>query len=156
MQISPNGINLIKKNEGFRSKPYKCPGGVWTIGYGSTFYINGEKVSRYDSEISETFASELLENVVNDFAMKVDKLIKVSLNQNQFDALVSFTYNIGIGAFSKSTLLKKLNNADFDGASKEFVRWNKANGKVLKGLTKRRNDESKLFSEKYKIIWFSS
>lgn len=152
MLVSKNCINLIKKYEGFRSKPYKCPAGIWTIGYGSTFYINGEKVSEHDSEISETFASELLENVVNDFAIKIDRLIKVSVNQNQFDALVSFTYNIGIGAFSKSTLLKKLNNADFDGASKEFIRWNKANGKVLNGLVNRRNDETKLFSEKYKII----
>lgn len=152
MLVSNNCITLIKKYEGFRSKPYKCPAGIWTIGYGSTFYINGEKVSQHDSEISETFASELLENVVNDFAIKIDRLIKVSLNQNQFDALVSFTYNVGIGAFSKSTLLKKLNNADFDGASKEFKRWNKANGKVLNGLVNRRNDESKLFSEKYKIM----
>ena len=152
MLVSNNCINIVKKYEGFRSKPYKCPAGIWTIGYGSTFYINGEKVSRYDSEISETFASELLENVVNDFAIKVDRLIKVSLNQNQFDALVSFTYNVGIGAFSKSTLLKKLNTADLNGASKEFVRWNKANGKVLKGLTNRRIDEQKLFDNKFKII----
>lgn len=152
MLVSNNCINIVKKYEGFRSKPYKCPAGIWTIGYGSTFYINGEKVSRYDSEISETFASELLENVLNDFAIKVDRLIKVSLNQNQFDALVSFTYNVGIGAFSKSSLLKKLNAADLNGASKEFVRWNKANGKILNGLVNRRNDESKLFLEKYKII----
>lgn len=152
MYISSNCTYLVKKYEGFRSKPYKCPAGIPTIGYGSTFYINGEKVSMYDSEISETFASELLETVLNDFAKKVDNIIKVSLNQNQFDALVSFTYNIGIGAFTKSTLLKKLNNVDFQGASKEFVRWNKANGKVLKGLTNRRLDEQKLFENKYKII----
>ena len=152
MYISSTCTNLVKRYEGFRSKPYKCPANVWTIGYGSTFYINGEKVSQHDSEISETFASELLENVLNDFATKVDKVIKVSLNQNQFDALVSFTYNIGIGAFTKSTLLKKLNNVDFQGASNEFVRWNKANGKVLNGLTKRRIDEQKLFDNKFKII----
>lgn len=152
MYISPTCTNLVKRYEGFRSKPYKCPANVWTIGYGSTFYINGEKVSMYDSEISEIFASELLENVLNDFASKVDKVIKVSLNQNQFDALVSFTYNIGIGAFTKSTLLKKLNNADFQGASDEFVRWNKAKGKVLKGLINRRLDEQKLFDNKFKII----
>lgn len=152
MYISSNCTNLVKKYEGFRSKPYKCPAGIPTIGYGSTFYLNGEKVSMYDSEISETFASELLENVLNYFAKKVDNIIKVSLNQNQFDALVSFTYNIGIGAFTKSTLITKLNIADFQGASKEFVRWNKANGKVLKGLTNRRIDEQKLFENKYKII----
>ena len=152
MYISSSCTNLVKKYEGFRSKPYKCPANVWTIGYGSTFYLNGEKVSLHDSEISETFASELLEKVLNDFASKVDKVIKVSLNQNQFDALVSFTYNIGISAFTKSTLLTKLNNADFQGASYEFIRWNKANGKVLKGLTNRRLDEQKLFENKYKII----
>lgn len=152
MYISSTCTNLVKKYEGFRSKPYKCPAGIPTIGFGSTFYLNGEKVSMYDSEISEPFASELLEKVLNDFATKVDNIIKVSLNQNQFDALVSFTYNIGISAFSKSTLLTKLNNSDFQGASKEFVRWNKANGKVLKGLTNRRLDEQKLFENKYKII----
>lgn len=152
MIISNNCVSIVKKYEGFRSKPYKCPAGIPTIGYGSTFYINSEKVSMYDSEISETFASELLETVLNDFAKKVDNIIKVSLNQNQFDALVSFTYNIGIGAFTKSTLLKKLNNVDFQGASNEFIRWNKANGKVLKGLTNRRLDEQKLFENKYKII----
>ena len=152
MYVSSNCVNLVKKYEGFRSKPYKCPANVWTIGYGSTFYLNGEKVSMYDSEISETFASELLEKVLNDFATKVDNIIKVSLNQNQFDALVSFTYNIGISAFTKSTLLTKLNHADFQGASNEFIRWNKANGKVLKGLTNRRLDEQKLFENKYKII----
>lgn len=152
MIISNNCVSIVKEFEGFRSKPYKCSAGVATIGYGSTFYINGEKVSMYDSEISEPFASELLEKVLNDFATKVDNIIKVSLNQNQFDALVSFTYNIGIGAFTKSTLLTKLNNADFQGASNEFIRWNKANGKVLKGLTNRRLDEQKLFENKYKII----
>lgn len=152
MYISSNCTNLVKKYEGFRSKPYKCPAGIPTIGYGSTFYLNGVKVSMLDSEISDTFALELLEKTLNDFANKIDKVIKVSLNQNQFDALVSFTYNIGIGAFTKSTLITKLNNCDFQGASKEFVRWNKANGKVLKGLTNRRLDEQKLFENKYKII----
>lgn len=152
MYISSNCTNLVKKYEGFRSKPYKCPAGIPTIGYGSTFYLNGVKVSMLDSEISDTFALELLEKTLNDFANKIDKVIKVSLNQNQFDALVSFTYNIGICAFTKSTLLTKLNNCDFQGASKEFVRWNKANGKVLKGLTNRRLDEQKLFENKYKII----
>lgn len=152
MYISSNCTNLVKKYEGFRSKPYKCPAGIPTIGYGSTFYLNGVKVSMLDSEISDTFALELLEKTLNDFANKIDKVIKVSLNQNQFDALVSFTYNIGICAFTKSTLLTKLNNCDFQGASKEFVRWNNANGKVLKGLTNRRLDEQKLFENKYKII----
>lgn len=152
MYISSNCTNLVKKYEGFRSKPYKCPAGIPTIGYGSTLYLNGVKVSMLDSEISDTFALELLEKTLNDFANKIDKVIKVSLNQNQFDALVSFTYNIGICAFTKSTLLTKLNNCDFQGASKEFVRWNNANGKVLKGLTNRRLDEQKLFENKYKII----
>ncbi len=85
MYISLNCTNLVKKYEGFRSKPYKCPAGIPTIGYGSTFYLNGEKVSMHDSEISETFASELLEKVLNDFATKVDNIIKVSLNQNQYE-----------------------------------------------------------------------
>lgn len=152
MYISDNCLNIVKQFEGFRSKPYKCPAGIPTIGYGSTYYLNGEKVTMRDSAISEDFATELLEKLLNGFSINVDNLIKVSLNQNQFDALVSFTYNIGVKAFFNSTLLNKLNSADFDGASLEFSRWNKANGKILTGLTKRREAEQKLFSNKYKII----
>ena len=142
---SNNCYNLIKKYEGFSEKPYKCSAGVPTIGYGTTFYLNGNKVTMKDSPISEEVALSILFSVVEDFSKKVEKLLKVSVNQNQFDALVDFAYNLGIGNLQKSTLLKLINNKDFVGASKQFKLWNKANGKVLNGLTKRRKEEEELF-----------
>ena len=142
---SNNCYNLIKKFEGFSVKPYKCSAGVPTIGYGTTFYLNGNKVTMKDSPISEEVALSILFSVVEDFSKKVEKLLKVSVNQNQFDALVDFAYNLGIGNLQKSTLLKLINNKDFVGASKQFKLWNKANGKVLNGLTKRRKEEEELF-----------
>lgn len=142
---SNNCYNLIKKYEGFSEKPYKCSAGVPTIGYGSTFYLNGNKVTMKDSPISEEVALSILFSVVEDFSKKVEKLLNVSVNQNQFDALVDFAYNLGIGNLQKSTLLKLVNNKDFVGASKQFKLWNKANGKVLNGLTKRRKEEEELF-----------
>lgn len=142
---SENCYNLIKKYEGFSSKPYKCPAGIPTIGYGSTFYLNGSKVTMKDTPISEEVALSILFSVVEDFSKKVEKLLKVNVNQNQFDALVDFSYNLGIGNFQKSTLLKLINNKDFIGASKQFKKWNKSNGKVLNGLTNRRKEEEELF-----------
>ena len=142
---SENCYKLIKKYEGFSSKPYKCPAGIPTIGYGSTFYLNGNKVTMKDTPISEEVALSILFSVVEDFSKKVEKLLKVPVNQNQFDALVDFSYNLGIGNFQKSTLLKLINNKDFVGASKQFKKWNKSNGKVLNGLTNRRKEEEELF-----------
>lgn len=146
MQLSEKGLNLIKEFEGFRSNPYKCSAGVATIGYGSTYYRNGKKVSMSDKPISEDEANSLLAYIANkDFGEFVNKVVKVELNQNQFDALVSFAYNLGNGNLQNSTLLKKVNQKDFVGASKEFVKWNKAGGKELIGLTKRREKERDLF-----------
>lgn len=142
---SENCYKLIKKYEGFSSKPYKCPAGIPTIGYGSTFYLNGNKVTMKDTPISEEVALSILFSAVEDFSKKVEKLLKVPVNQNQFDALVDFSYNLGIGNFQKSTLLKLINNKDFIGASKQFKKWNKSNGKVLNGLTNRRKEEEELF-----------
>lgn len=142
---SENCYKLIKKYEGFSSKPYKCPAGIPTIGYGSTFYLNGNKVTMKDTPISEEVALSILFSAVEDFSKKVEKLLKVPVNQNQFDALVDFSYNLGIGNFQKSTLLKLINNKDFIGATKQFKKWNKSNGKVLNGLTNRRKEEEELF-----------
>lgn len=145
MKISENGLNLIKEFEGFSSVAYLCPAKIPTIGYGNTFYANGTKV-KLGEQISKTNALELLELVVNkDFADKIFPLIKVKVSQNQFDAMVSLAYNIGVGNFSKSTLLKKVNSGDFDGASNEFLKWNKSGGKELLGLTRRRKREHDLF-----------
>jgi lysozyme len=151
VEISTNCIELIKKYEGFRSKPYLCSAGVATIGYGSTYYKDGRKVSLKDKLISEAEASELLEYIANrDFGSKINILVNVELGQNMFDALVSFAYNVGIGNLKSSTLLKKINVLDFTGAAQEFMKWNKAGGKVLAGLTKRRAEEKALFEKDIK------
>lgn len=136
---------MIKMFEGFRAKPYKCPAGVPTIGYGSTFYSNGKKVTLKDKLITEQDATNLLTTVVTNFSSGVSKLLKIQVTQNQFDALVDFAYNVGIGNLKSSTLLKKVNAKNFSGAALEFIKWNKADGKVLPGLTKRRTAEKDLF-----------
>lgn len=146
MIVSKNGLDLIKEFESFESKPYLCPSQKATIGWGSTYYPDGKKVTLQDKEITEQKAFEILEYIANkDFGSFVNKAVKVKLNQNQFDALVSFAYNLGNGNLQQSTLLKKVNNNDFIGASLEFEKWNKAGGKVLSGLTKRRTAEKELF-----------
>ena len=146
MKISNNGINLIKHFEGLSLKPYLDVVNIPTIGWGNTFYEDGTKVTLKDKPITEERALKLLEVVVNrDFADKIFPSIKVKVSQSQFDAMVSLAYNIGVGAFLKSTLLKKVNAKDFTGASEEFLRWNKASGKEVLGLTKRREREKQLF-----------
>ena len=146
MKISNNGINLIKHFEGLSLKPYLDVVNIPTIGWGNTFYEDGTKVTLKDKPITEERALKLLEVVVNrDFADKIFPSIKVKVSQSQFDAMVSLAYNIGVGAFLKSTLLKKVNANDFTGASEEFLRWNKAGGKEVLGLTKRREREKQLF-----------
>lgn len=147
MRPSPTCINLIKQFEGFRSKPYKCSAGIPTIGYGSTFYLNGEKVTMKDSPISKEFAEDLLLATVTSFSSQINPLLTIELPQHQYDALVSFTYNVGISAFSKSTMLKLI-NAGKD-ASGEFSKWVKAGGKVVEGLKKRRELEKKCYLGQY-------
>lgn len=139
LRTSVNGISLIKQFEGFRSEAYLCPANILTIGYGHTKGVKaGQKISAQKGE-------QLLIKDLETFENNVKALVKVPLNQNQFDALVCFTFNLGANNLSNSTLLKKLNQSDFAGAALEFLKWNKAKGKVLAGLTKRREAESKLF-----------
>ena len=146
MKISENGLNLIKKFEGLSLKPYLCSAGIPTIGWGNTFYENMKKVTLQDEAITEERADSLFNFLVTtNFVNVVNRLVIVDINQNQFDALVSFVYNLGSGNFEKSTLLKKVNQSDFIGASLEFEKWNRAGGKVLNGLTKRRLSEKELF-----------
>ena len=145
MKISSRGLELIKDFEGFSSSAYLDVVNIPTIGWGNTFYEDGTKVKLGD-QISKTDALKLLEVVANrDFADKIFPSIKVKVTQSQFDAMVSLAYNIGTGAFLKSTLLKKVNAGDFAGAGEEFLRWNKANGKEVLGLTRRREREKQLF-----------
>lgn len=146
MRLSKNGIDLIAEFEGFRSKPYLDSAGVATIGYGSTFYMDNKKVTMQDEPISECDARILLVLVANKFADQVDDSVGVTLNQNQFDALVSFTYNLGIGALRRSTLLRKVNaNPKDKSIAREFERWVIAGGRVLNGLVKRRKKEAELY-----------
>ena len=145
MKISTRGLELIKDFEGFSSTSYLCPAKIWTIGWGNTFWEDGRKV-KMGEQISKEKALELLEYVANkDFSQKIYPLIKVEISQNQFDSMVSLAYNIGVGTFSKSTLLKKVNANDFKGAGDEFLKWNKSGGKPLLGLTRRRERERELF-----------
>lgn len=146
MKISNNCTDIIKKYEGFSTSPYLCPAGIPTIGYGSTHYEGGRKVLLSDDRITEQRAVELLAYEVEQECLPViERLVNVVLNQNQIDALVSFVYNVGSGNFEKSTLLKKINAKDFDGAKQEFLKWIRGGGKVLPGLEKRRKEESDLF-----------
>lgn len=146
MKISNSGLDLIKQFEGFSSTPYLCPAKIPTTGYGSTYYEDGTKVTLKDKPITEERAAQLLEFIANKtFSENINKVVKVSLNQNQFDALVSFAYNVGNKNFNWSTLLKKLNLSDYEGCSQEFGRWNQANGKILNGLVARRQKERELF-----------
>lgn len=149
MNISAVGLNLIKKYEGFFSKPYLCPAKVPTIGYGVIRYPNGRRVTLQDKPITEKEASDLLAQLLVNYENDVKRLVKKPLSQNQFDALVSFTYNLGAANLGKSTLLKKINvNPNDPSIRAEFPKWNKAAGKVLNGLTRRRNEEADLYFAK--------
>ncbi|MFP0401323.1 lysozyme [Acinetobacter nosocomialis] len=141
------GLNLIKGFEGKRLNAYDDGVGVWTIGFGTIKYPNGVRVKKGDT-CTEQQAETYLKNDLTKFEVAINKLVKVPLTQNQFDALVSLTYNIGSGAFNNSTLLKKLNKGDYQGAADQFLVWNKAGGKVMKGLVRRREAERALFLKK--------
>jgi lysozyme len=145
MVTSENGIKLIERFEGFREKPYLCSAGVPTIGIGSTRYANGVAVKLTDHPITLVQAKMLLAQTIKPFEDAVNRYVQVKINQNQFDALVCFAYNVGWQALRTSTLLKKLNVGDYIGASHEFLRWDKAGGKRLQGLINRRKAEMFLF-----------
>lgn len=148
MKVNDKGLDLIKRFEGCKLEAYLDPIKIPTIGFGATFYENGTKVKIGD-KITKERASELLEWHVSQFAIRVKDLIKVSINDNQFASLVSFAYNCGIGNLKISTLLKKVNANPFDTTIRdEFKKWNRAGGKVLAGLTTRRNAEADLYFSK--------
>lgn len=155
MHTSQKGIGLIKKHEGCKLSAYLCPAGKLTIGYGHTGKIpaviarsaNDEAIS-LNTVITQAQADELFKNDLKRFEKAVNDLVKVPLNQNQFSALVSFTFNLGAGKLSKSTLLKLLNQGKYQEASKEFEKWVFSKGKKLNGLVKRRKEERELFNGK--------
>jgi len=130
---------LIKSFEGLELEAYLCPANVWTIGYGHTKGVKkGDKITKEQAE-------KLLEEDLAFFRNGVKRLVKVALNKNQFGALVSFAYNLGLGSLESSTLLKMLNAKDYQGAADQFLRWNKSKGKVLTGLVRRREAERAVF-----------
>lgn len=134
------GIHFIKRWEGFRARAYLCPGSVLTIGYGHTRSVVPNQI------ISEHRAEELLKSDLVRFERAVNNLVTVSINQKQFDALVSFAFNCGVSAFSRSTLLRRLNEGRYDLASKEFYKWVHVGRKRLPGLVTRRREESEMFN----------
>ena len=147
MQTSDKGLALIKNSEGFRGNAYPDPatgGKPYTIGHGTTVYPSGMPVKLGD-KVTEQQADAYLRNDVKKFEAAVSNAVKVKLTRGQFDALVSFTYNVGPANMASSTLIKKLNAGDVKVAADEFLRWNKAAGKVMAGLTTRRAAERALF-----------
>ena len=147
MEVNKAGKDLIKSFEGCKLVAYKCPAMLDTIGYGSTFYEDGTKVKPGDV-ITQERANQLFELIVEDFAKKVKPLIKQNITDNNFSAIVSFAYNVGIGNLKKSTLLKKVNaNPKDETIRAEFMKWTRANNVVLKGLVRRREAEAKLYEQ---------
>ena len=144
MTVSPFGVDLICGFEGKRLTAYDDGVGVWTIGFGTTVYPNGIKVMKGDT-CTEAQAKTYMAHDLKKFEATVNKAVTVQINQNQFDALVSLAYNIGTGAFSKSTLVKKLNGNDIRGAADQFDVWVNAGGKRMQGLVNRRAKEKALF-----------
>lgn len=141
MKTSAEGVDFIKAFEGFMPYAYLCSAGVWTIGYGHTINV------KQGDTIIEEDAERLLENDLKTAEQAVTSHVTRNLTQNQFDALVSFVFNCGERAFKRSTLRKKVNAMDDVAASQQFLRWNKAGGKVVDGLTRRRNAEANMFME---------
>ena len=146
MQTSERGLEFIAKHEGLELHAYPDPGSgadPYTIGYGHT-----RGVKPGDTCTPEQ-AMEWLREDVAEAERAIERLVTVDLNQDQFDALVSFVFNLGAGNFGSSTLLKRINMGDFAGAAAEFPRWNRAAGRVMAGLTKRRHAEAALFAGEY-------
>ena len=139
MRTSQSMIDEVKKHEGWRANAYICPAGVWTIGYGHT------GTAKRGMSISKAEGERLLKKDLQVFENAIHRLVKVSLNQNQFDALVSFAYNCGAQALSQSTLLRVLNQGNYKEAANQFLRWTRGGGRVLPGLVKRRKAEKELF-----------
>mgnify|MGYP003671675529 FL=1 len=142
MNISQEGLSLIKKFEGCELEAYKCAAGVWTIGYGST------KGVKEEDTLTQEEADNLLLHEMQEYEGYINELVKAPLEQNQFDALVSWVFNLGPANLKASTMLKFLNAGDYHLIPSQIKRWNKAGGKVLEGLVRRREAEALLFEKK--------
>jgi lysozyme len=156
MKVSQKCIEQIKKDEGVRNKPYQCPALLWTVGVGHVIDPNHAKVpmadrkalpipAGWDRILTSIEIDDILRTDLNRFEAGVLRLIKVPLTQGQFDALVSFSFNVGLGNLQNSTLRMKVNRSEFEAAAEQFLVWTKAGGKVLPGLVKRRTHEKEMF-----------
>ena len=157
MKLNEEGYQMIMNFEGLSLKPYLCSSLVPTIGFGNTYYPNGKKVTMRDKPITKEYAIEIFKFIADLFAKDVNNLLKTTVTQNQFNALVSFAYNVGSDidvddipeGLGDSTLLKKVNKNPNDlSIMAEFLKWHKSNGKVSNGLVKRRKLEAKLYFTK--------
>lgn len=142
-------VQLVKHFEGLHLEAYRCPAGVWTIGYGHTGLVHRDGTVKQGRKITEAEAERLLEHDLNTFAADVEKALlsrpRAEMTDNMFGALVSLAFNIGMGNLRRSTILQRINARNYVGAVGEFEKWNKAGGKVLRGLTRRRLSEAALF-----------
>jgi len=156
MRVSQKCIDQIKKDEGVRNRPYQCPALLWTVGVGHVIDPNHAKVpmadrkalpipAGWDRVLSADEIDDILRTDLARFEAGVLRLIKVPLTQGQFDALVSFSFNVGLGNLQNSTLRMKVNRSEFEAAAEQFLVWTKAGGKVLPGLVKRRTHEKEMF-----------
>jgi lysozyme len=156
MNVSPKAIGMIKHHEGVRQKPYRCPARLWTIGVGHVLYPEQGKLKIDDRdgfplrpEDDRKFTMDEVDAILaadlQRFERGVEKFVSVALTQGEFDALVSFSFNVGLGTLQRSTLRAKLNRNDKDGAADELLKYCLAGGKILKGLQNRRIDERALF-----------
>jgi len=145
MRIPTTALDLIKRHEGLRLTSYRCSAGVWTIGYGHTSAAGEPKVEP-GMTITKAEANRIFDKDIQNFAVGVERAINVPLSPAQFGACVSLAFNIGLGAFKKSSVLRFINKNQMTNASDAFLLWNKAGGKVLKGLVRRRAEEAEMFS----------
>jgi lysozyme len=156
MNVSAKAFKVIKHHEGLRFNPYRCPAKLWTIGVGHVLYPEQGKLKIEDRdayplrpEDSRKFSLEEVDSILaadlQRFERGVEKFVPVPLTQGQFDALVSFSFNVGLGTLQRSTLRAKINRGDKDGAAEEFLKYCMAGGKILKGLQNRRIDERSMF-----------
>lgn len=154
--ISEKALSVIKHHEGVRTKPYRCPANLWTIGVGHVLYPEQGKMKLADRMTMDLRPADnrvwsmeevdaILQRDLGSFERGVNKYITVPLTQGMLDGLVSFSFNVGLGTLQRSTLRQKLNRGDKEGAAEEFLKYTLAGGKVLKGLVNRRNDERALF-----------
>ncbi len=146
LTVSNEGLALIKKYEGYKTTPYRCPAGLYTVGYGHVIGNGLQLPDEWNRTFSLGEIDELLRTDLARFERGVLRYCTVYLTQSQFDSLVSFSFNLGLGVLQRSTLRQKLNRGDYAVASKEFLRYTRAGGKVLKGLVRRRTEEYNLFN----------